>query len=106
MELAEKRTAEELDPQTPSPLSKSAKKKAKKQLFGEHTDSILDGSTEGPVLATLIYEMRGTLRKHSLDVKAIRGDMDTFQKKLSNVETEVCYRFPTKPAPYLVPFTG
>lgn len=89
MESAEKRTAEELCPHTPSPLSKSAKKKAKKQLFDDHTDSNLDSSAEDPVLATLIYEMRGTLRELSLHVKAIRGDMDAFQKKLSNVETEV-----------------
>lgn len=89
MESAEKRTVEELCPFTPSLLSKSAKKRAKKQLFDEHTDSILDGSAEGPVLAMLIYEMWGTLRKCSLDVKAIRGAIDAFQKKFSNVETEV-----------------
>lgn len=90
MESAEKRTAEDLCPFTPSPLSKSAKKKAKKELFGEHAVPMLEASAaEGPVLATIIYEMRGTLRELSLDVKAIRGDMDSFQRKLSNVEAEV-----------------
>lgn len=73
-------------PFTPSSQSKSVKKKAKKQLFDERSGLTSMAEASGPPdegldLTMLIYEMRRSLRELCLDVKAIWGEMDAFQKK-------------------------
>ncbi|KAI4889624.1 hypothetical protein NFI96_030685 [Prochilodus magdalenae] len=92
----EKRCAEDMCPVTPSPQFKSTKKKTRTQLFDETdpstllpADAVSNLTDQPPDLVALIHELRGTLRELCVDVKAIRKDMDSFQRRLTGVESEL-----------------
>lgn len=87
MESTDKRSSEDSAMEIQSPSSKSAAKKARRQLkLAEEQE------TQVQYLQSLSFSvdsLKPTLSELSMDVKAIRSDMDNFRFNLGKIETEI-----------------
>uniref|UniRef100_A0A3B1JBE8 L1 transposable element RRM domain-containing protein n=1 Tax=Astyanax mexicanus TaxID=7994 RepID=A0A3B1JBE8_ASTMX len=83
----EKRGSEENAMEIASPSSKSAAKKARRQLkLSEEQDTQVQYLQS---LSSSVDSLKPTLSELSMDVKAIRNDMDNFRTNLVKIESEI-----------------